>query len=147
MLNKAHGTLPLAVFVVLFIAGVPSDADAAVVGVKTPDTVATTSGQNATLAIPRWKGYMDHNQPERFWLSYSNASTSASNMVFTTDGGESWQSPVLNPDATGHLDYHVALVGAGGDLYFTFPGNTGVGVRRFRAPAQSTRRAPSPPNA
>ena len=81
---------------------------------------------------------MHPQDPDRFWLSFANASSSASNMVFTTDGGSSWQDPGLNPADNGYLDYHVSLSGENGDLYFTFPSGTeGIKVRRFIDPATS----------
>ena len=50
---------------------------AAALEVVTPMMINTTSGQNATMAAPRWKGYMDPEQPERFWVMHSGWSSSA----------------------------------------------------------------------
>jgi len=117
--------------------GNPGDGGATVIGVQPPQIVASTDGQSATLAIPRWKGYMDPAQPTHFWLTYSNASSGGSNVVFSTDGGATWQNTGMNPNANGYLDYHVALVGFGSNLYYTFPGLDGIRFRRFLPPAQS----------
>jgi hypothetical protein len=121
----------------LLFLGLNSPATAAGVTVGVPTVVTQTSSDSATLGIPRWKGYMDPAQPSRFWISYANATTVASNIAFTADSGATWLDTGLNPGANGYLNYHLALFGDAGDLYFTFPTNDGIGVRRFQAPALS----------
>ena len=105
--------------------------------VGTPVRVAGSTSTNATLGIPRWKGYMSESNPNHFWLSYAQASSSAGNVNFTTNGGATWSSNVMQTNFDGYVDYHLSLFGRNGELYFTWPGSPGINFRKFNAPAQS----------
>jgi hypothetical protein len=110
-------------------------AHAQVVG--THVKVADTGGANATLGIPRWKGHVHPDDPNKIWVSFTNASTVANNISFTTDGGHNWSTNNMNPGDNGYLDYHASLFGVGDNLYFTFPKTEGIQFSRFDAPATS----------
>jgi hypothetical protein len=102
-----------------------------------PQLVATSYQDGATLGIPRWKGYMSEENPDQFWLSYANQGSAENNVKYTTDGGVTWSSNVIQVDATGWLDYHLALFGKGGELFFSWPGVSSTLFRKFNAPAHS----------
>ncbi|RKZ14176.1 hypothetical protein DRQ50_09420, partial [bacterium] len=104
--------------------------------VEPSQQISTTSAQNPTLGIPRWKGWIDPANPDRMWASFAGNSSSANNVVYSADGGLNWSTHTINPNNSGYLNYHVSLFGKGSDLYFTFPGS-GIDVRRFTAPATS----------
>lgn len=105
--------------------------------VTAPRFVATSYTDGATLGIPRWKGYMSETDPNQFWLSYANSSSSLGNINYTTDGGENWSSNVIQVDATGWLDFHLSLFGKDNELYFTWPGVSSILFRKFNTPAHS----------
>jgi len=102
--------------------------------VTAPVYVATSSVVGATLAIPRWKGYMSELNTNNFWISYSNGSVNC-NMKYTTDAGQTWSSNDIHID--GYLDFHLSAFGEGENLYFTFPAGTGVKFRKFNSPSHS----------
>ncbi len=105
--------------------------------VTSPHLVTTSQIDGATLGIPRWKGYMSPTDPDRLWISYSNGGSSLGNINYTTDGGTTWSSNVIQVDVTGWLDYHLSLFGKDNDLYFTWPGVSSILFRKFDYPAQS----------
>ena len=103
----------------------------------TPPVLVTTSGlDGSTLGIPRWKGYMSEVDPRDFWISYGSTGTSSGSLNYTTDGGSTWSSQVIQIDNTGWLDFHLSLFGLNGELYFTWPGATSINFRKFNSPAQ-----------
>ncbi|OQX91386.1 MAG: hypothetical protein B6D58_08355 [candidate division Zixibacteria bacterium 4484_95] len=103
----------------------------------TPPVFVTSSSTNeATLGIPRWKGYVSESASDNFWLCYANSSTNAGNINYTTDGGNSWSSHIIQVDNNGFLDFHVSLFGQDGELYFTWPSSS-IMFRKFNAPAHS----------
>jgi hypothetical protein len=106
--------------------------------ISSPVLVATSPVDGATLGIPRWKGYMSETDPNSFWLSYANASSSGGNINYTTDGGASWSSNVIQIDQNGWMDYHLSLFGKNNTLYYTWPGaSNAICFRRFNPPAHS----------
>jgi len=105
--------------------------------VTSPQLVATSLTDGATLGIPRWKGYMSETDPDLFWLSYANSNSNYGNINYTTDGGETWNSNIMQVDITGWLDYHLSLFGKDNELYYTWPGVSAISFRKFNSPAQS----------
>ena len=67
-------------------------APADVIGVSTPIMVDTTTGEAATIASPRWKGYIDATNPDRMWIMHGDGSSWATNIVFTDNGGDTWNN-------------------------------------------------------
>ena len=125
----------IAAIAVLFVLGTAAISQSATV--QDPVRIGTSSAQNPTLGIPRWKGWVNADQPNLVWVSYANSSSSGNNMVYSRDGGVTWSDETINMATNGYLDYHTSLFGKNGDLFFTFPGNEGVKVRRFTYPATS----------
>ena len=103
--------------------------------VGSPVQVATSGSINATLGIPRWKGYMLESNPDRFWLTYANTGTSSGTMNFTTDGGATWSSNVMQVYNNGWTDYHLSIFGRNGNIYASFPASEGNCFRHFSPPA------------
>lgn len=98
--------------------------------------IGTSSAQNPTMGIPRWKGWIHPEDPNRMWVSFAGHSSTANNMVYTSDAGLTWSTNIMNIAINGYMDYHLSLFGKGGDLFFTFPGDQ-THVRRYAAPATS----------
>ncbi|SYZ73061.1 hypothetical protein TRIP_C21176 [Candidatus Zixiibacteriota bacterium] len=118
-------------FLIIFVVFImPGTADQLTAPVK----VASSGADGSTLGIPRWKGYMSELDPNQFWLSYASAASSAGSMNYTTDGGNTWSTDIIQIDFNGWLDMHLSLFGRNGNLYFTWPG---VHFRKFSAPAHS----------
>jgi hypothetical protein len=105
--------------------------------VGTPVRVAGSSSDSPTLGIPRWKGYMSPTDPNYFWISYAQASSSGGNVNYTTDGGANWSSDVIQTSFNGYVDYHLSLFGRNDELFFTWPGSAGTSFRKFNSPAHS----------
>ncbi len=102
-----------------------------------PIVATTFKADRGTMGIPRWKGYMDQANPNHFWMSYANAGSTLGNINYTTDGGLTWSSDVIQVDFYGYLDFHTSLYGRNGELFFTWPGRDYVCFRKFNAPAHS----------
>jgi len=128
-----HGLL-FAVFCTL-LASPAVRAD--VIGVDPPVLVNTTSGDNATMAIPRWKGYLDPADPSRFWVMHAGFSSGATNIVFSEDGGDTWNDTGMQAIENGYLDYHAAMFGSGSDFYVTAPSGGAIRAVHWAAPARS----------
>ncbi len=102
-----------------------------------PEFIITAYSDGPTLGIPRWKGYMNENDPDQFWMSYSNGNSSLGNITYSTDGCENWSSTIIQIDFSGWLDYHLSLYGKSGDLYYTWPGISTINFRKFNSPSHS----------
>jgi hypothetical protein len=102
--------------------------------ITTPIVIANSAAEGATLGIPRWKGYISNLDPNTIWVSYASSATSAGSMTYSTDGGDTWSTEVIQIAGNGWLDMHLSLFGKDGELYFTYPG---VYFRKFNAPARS----------
>jgi len=105
--------------------------------ISTPSLITTFKADRGTMGIPRWKGYMDQANPDHLWVSYANAGSTLGNVNYTTDGGQTWSTNIMQVDFYGYLDFHTSLFGRNGELYFTWPGRDYVCFRKFNAPAQS----------
>ena len=99
--------------------------------------IASSSSDQATLGWPRWKGYMSFSEPNRFWVSYAGARSSASNLSYTTNAGDTWSTNTIQINSDGYVDYHLSAFGHDDDLYFTWPGSNATQFRRINFPAQS----------
>ena len=97
----------------------------------------STAFSGPTLGIPRWKGYMQETNPNRFWACYGNGSRSLSNISFTTDGGTTWSTTAIQIDPIGYLDMHASIAGRNGNLYVTWPASSGIKFRKFADPIVS----------
>ncbi len=106
--------------------------------ISPPILVASPQVDGSTLGIPRWKGYMSESDPNSFWLSYANATSAGGNISYTTDGGTTWNSNVIQIDQTGWMDYHLSLFGKNNTLNYTWPGaSNAICFRKFNPPAHS----------
>ncbi|HOX25869.1 MAG TPA: FlgD immunoglobulin-like domain containing protein [Candidatus Krumholzibacteria bacterium] len=112
-------------------------ANASIVGVEPPVMVNSTGGESATMAIPRWKGYLDPTHPERFWIVHSSFSSSATNIVFTDDSGDTWHDTGMQAFENGYLDFHASVFGRGSDFYISGPWGDAILASRWAAPAES----------
>jgi hypothetical protein len=102
--------------------------------VSPPVSIATSNVDGATLAIPRWKGYMSESNPNNFWLTYAQSGSDDGNISYTSDGGETWNSNVFQVSDNGGLDMHASLFGMNGSLYYTWPAS-GIHFRKINPPA------------
>jgi len=103
-----------------------------------PVKVTSSNQDGATMAIPRWKGYMLPTDPNRIWLTVADWGSQANHLVYSTNGGASWNLPGILLPNDNALDYHVALTGdASGNLYAVFPYGNQIQFRKVRYPAQS----------
>lgn len=109
---------------------------AEVVSVSSPIMVDTTTGEASTMASPRWKGHIDPIDADRMWIMHGDGSSWATNIVFTIDGGASWNNTGMQAIENGFLNYHSSIFGYGGDLYVASPSD-GVKVRHWEYPAAS----------
>ena len=57
--------------------------------------IAHSASDQATLGWPRWKGYISADNPDNVWISYANSSGSAPNLSYSTNGGATWNSNVI----------------------------------------------------
>lgn len=103
-----------------------------------PVKVTTSNQDGATMAIPRWKGFVLPSDPNRMWLTVADWGSQANHLVYSTNGGASWSLPGILLPNDNALDYHVALCGdASGNLYTVFPYGNQIQLRKVRYPAQS----------
>jgi len=124
----------VALLIGLIVAPATTNADS----VTAPVQIATSAASDGpTLGIPRWKAFMSETDPGQFWVSYANGGSSLGNITYTTNGGQSWSTDVIQIDATGWLDMHLSAFGRNGNLYFTWPGTGAVMFRKFSSPAHS----------
>ncbi|MBK7142438.1 MAG: T9SS type A sorting domain-containing protein [bacterium] len=118
----------------LLFTGVPIQADS----LTTPIRIATsTANSGPTLGIPRWKGYMSETDPNRFYAVYGNGSNRLGNISYTSNGGTTWGTNLIQVDPLGYLDMHTSVFGRGGNMYVTWPGRTTIMFRKFNAPINS----------
>ncbi len=110
-------------------------ADALTVSV--PQVIGTSTSQIPTLGIPRWKGYVQPDMPNRVWATFANSKTVSNNVVVSLDGGLTWSTEIINPGVNGYMNYHMSVAGRGADLFMTFPASDGIQVRHLAAPATS----------
>ena len=127
----------VAALVVLGVAALTPQAHGE--SLTTPILIATSSNEAATLAIPRWKGYVSELNPQNIWLGYASGGSSSSSMTYSTNAGTSWSSTRLQIDNTGSLDMHLSCFGRAESLYLTFPGSFGQGIcfRKYNSPSHS----------
>jgi hypothetical protein len=100
-----------------------------------PVVVANYGNSGATLAIPRWKGYISETNPDNFWLCFATSSSAPANIKYTTDAGATWSSGGLLAGETGSLNYHASLFGRSNTLYITWPGGSNINFRKINPPA------------
>ncbi|OGC91153.1 MAG: hypothetical protein A2W25_10210 [candidate division Zixibacteria bacterium RBG_16_53_22] len=100
-----------------------------------PVVVANYGNSGATLAIPRWKGYMSETNPDNFWLAFATSSTAPANIKYTTDAGATWSPGGLLAGETGSMNYHASLFGRANTLYITWPGGSSIYFRKINPPA------------
>ena len=131
------GVLPLTAIVVSSLVIACSDARSDTVGL--PVKVTSSNQDGATMAIPRWKGYAHPTDPNRLWLTIADWGSQANHLVYSTNGGASWNLPGILLPNDNALDNHVALTGdASGNLYAVFPYGSQIQLRKVRYPAQSS---------
>ena len=94
-LTRPYGILCAVAGAVLGLLLMASPADASTV--EPSQQINTSSAQNPTLGIPRWKGWIDPANPNRMWASFAGHSSSANNIVYTEDGGLNWSTHDMNP--------------------------------------------------
>lgn len=128
--------LPLAALAAVLFAAALVPCAALASTVEPSREIGTSSAQNPTLGIPRWKGWVDPADANNLWACYAGGSSSATTLVHSMDGGLTWSTQPMTVASDGYLNYHASLFGNGGDLYFTFPRDD-ILVRRFAAPALS----------
>lgn len=91
------------------------------------------------MGIPRWKGFAHPADPDRLWLTVADWGAHSNHLVYSTNGGLSWNLPEIHLPDDYALDYHAALSGdASGNLYVVFPYGSQIQLRRVRYPAQSS---------
>ncbi len=101
----------------------------------TPIRIATSSASNGpTLGIPRWKGYMSESDPSQFYACYGNGNNRLGNIAYTSDGGTTWGTNLIQIDPLGYLDMHTSVFGRNGNIYATWPGRSAIMFRKFNAP-------------
>ncbi|PWB76150.1 hypothetical protein C3F09_00955 [candidate division GN15 bacterium] len=135
--SQTHSGLALIAlfFLVLLLTGNPALSET----VGLPVKVTSSNQDGATMAIPRWKGFVLPTDPNRMWLAVADWGAQANHLVYTTNGGTTWNLPgILLPNDYA-LDYHVSVAGdAAGNLYTVFPYGNQIQLRRVKYPAQSS---------
>lgn len=101
-----------------------------------PQVVTGFNSDRGTMGIPRWKGYMDQANPDHLWISFDNTGP-RTNICYTTDGGDTWSTDIIQIDINGYNDYHMSLFGRNGELFYTWPNRDGIAFRKFNTPAHS----------
>ncbi len=120
-----------ALVVGFMLTGAPIQADS----LTTPIRIATSTANNGpTLGIPRWKGYMSELDPNQFYAVYGNGSNRLGNIAYTSDGGATWGTNVIQVDPLGYLDMHASVFGRNGNMYATWPGRSVIQFRKFNSP-------------
>lgn len=107
--------------------------------IGTPVKVFAAKQTLATLAIPRWKGFMSPSDPDYLRFSFANWGTPATHMVYSNDGGATWNSAnaLLSGELT--VDYHISAAGDNsGNFYATMPITNSIGFRKVNFPAQQS---------
>ena len=133
MMKKIQILIIVSVLVLIAVAPAKTDT------VETPVKVFLAKADAATMAVPRWKGYMMPTNPDEIWLTFADYGPGSTHLVYTTDGGSSWQSADTWLTGLTGIDYHLSAAGdSSGNILTTFPDVNTISFRKINYPAHSS---------
>lgn len=107
--------------------------------VGTPVKVFLSHQDLATLAIPRWKGYVSPTNQNELWFTFANWGTPSSHLVYSTDGGSTWISGNYTIPDNLTCDYHLSIAGDNSsNIYAVTPEGNSILFRKINYPGHSS---------
>jgi len=106
--------------------------------VETPVNITRIKTDGGTMSIPRWKAFMHPQNGNLIWVAFGNWGYEDDFLMYTTDGGDTWNSTGIYLASNYNTDYHLSLAGdASGDLYTVAPTGGDIEFTKVNYPGRT----------
>ena len=107
--------------------------------IETPVKVTVIKTDGGTMSIPRWKAYMHPQNSSLLWMGLGNWGADDDFLMYTTNGGDTWNSTGIYLTSDYNTDYHLSLAGdASGNVFSVVPNGGDIEFKRINYPGRTS---------